>query len=569
MSKLKKYVPFILATIRAISFVPIILSTFNILPVSLLSQILLTTIIMVSDKFDGEISRKNNNEKDKLRFRIFDTAIDKTGIVLCLIGLLFTKKIPIHYAATILGYNSILLGTGTINLLTTKDKKEATVQGLFISRLFTALTGLSFILLNNIEISNLFQNLLTIGMGTLGISSLGTQLVDKIKQKKNYNGDNKSVTQEEKKMNKLNISRGLVASKAYLRKLESSIEPAYFKNQPQQNEQLKDLESYEVKFVENIGNRLNNLENYLIDESTQRKAYQTSMKGDSRRIRPLLLFLGNLCGNGNVGKNTLISSGMSIEMIHKMSLILDDYFDGDLTRRGNPTFHTIYDERTMLETTNLLLKLSNNIFLNGINNLPIDQQKKLLELYKQIIVDMGTGFIEDLDRKEKSISLEDAYRINDLQSTTILRNSLLIGYSLSSGIIKEDDTYLGLQRIGATMGKTFQGFNDIENFLSEEIQSSNKGNLYSDLKANRKNIILGQVPKELFYPPYTAEDVLEYIRINGLIDSTIEELSSGIVIAKKEIDQLSSPVARDTLLYATNKITEKTLKKIKNNRQLK
>lgn len=119
------------------------------------------------------------------------------------------------------------------------------------------------------------------------------------------------------------------------------------------------------------------------------------------------------------------------------------------------------------------------------------------------------------------------------------------------------------------MGKTFQGFNDIENFLSEEIQSSNKGNLYSDLKANRKNIILGQVPKELFYPPYTAEDVLEYIRINGLIDSTIEELSSGIVIAKKEIDQLSSPVARDTLLYATNKITEKTLKKIKNNRQLR
>ena len=243
MDNFKKYIPYILATIRAISFVPIILSTFNVLPVSLVSQLFLTAVIMVSDKFDGEISRKNNNEKDKLRFRIFDTTIDKTGIGLCLIGLLSTGKIPIHYAATILGYNSILLGAGAINLLTTKDKKESTVQGLFISRLFIALTGLSFILLNNIEISNIFENILTIGMGSLGVTSLGTQLIDKIKQKNDYNNCKKSIVQEEKKMNKLNVARGLVASKAYLRKIESSIEPAYF-IQTQQNEQLKDLERY-------------------------------------------------------------------------------------------------------------------------------------------------------------------------------------------------------------------------------------------------------------------------------------------------------------------------------------
>jgi len=369
-------------------------------------------------------------------------------------------------------------------------------------------------------------------------------------------------------MNKLNIAYGLIASKLYLRKLELSIEPAYSKIKTKANEQLKDLENYEIEFVSNIGNRLNNLKDYVISDSSQREAYQTAMKGDSRRVRPLLIFLGNLCGNGLVDKNTLVSSGLSIEMIHKMSLILDDYFDGDLTRRGNPTFHTIYDERTMLDTTDLLLKLSNNIFFNGVNNLPIDQQKKLLELYKEIITDMGTGFIEDLDRKEKSISLEDAYRINDLQSTTILRNSLLIGYTLSSKMTKEDDTYLGLQSIGATIGKTFQGFNDVENFLSEESQCNNKGNLYSDLNANRKNIVLSQIPKNLFYPPYNNEDILEYIRINKLIDSTVEELTSGIVTAKKEIAQLSSPIARDTLLYTTNKITEKTLQKIKSNRQL-
>lgn len=191
MKKLIKFVPYTLATIRAFSFVPLILSTFNILNVSLLSQIVLSTIIVTSDKYDGEISRKNNDEKNKLIFRIVDTTVDKTGILLCLIGMLITGKVSILYTSILLGYNSILLGAGAINLLTTKDKKESTVQGLSISRLFTALTGLSFLLFNNIEVSNIFQYLITAVMGTLGVSSLATHLIDK----KNQNINNKPTIQ--------------------------------------------------------------------------------------------------------------------------------------------------------------------------------------------------------------------------------------------------------------------------------------------------------------------------------------------------------------------------------------
>lgn len=179
---------------------------------------------------------------------------------------------------------------------------------------------------------------------------------------------------------------------------------------------------------------------------------------------------------------------------------------------------------------------------------------------------MGTGFIEDLDRNESFISLQDAYRINDLQSTTILRNSLLIGYSLSNRNTEVDETYKILQNIGNKLGKIGQGFNDIENFLSEDSQKNNKNNLYSDLKANRKNIILGQVPKELFYPPYTNEDIIEFINKQRLIDTTVEELCKEITLIKQNILQLSKPVARDTLLFATNKIAERSLKKVINNR---
>jgi len=367
-------------------------------------------------------------------------------------------------------------------------------------------------------------------------------------------------------MNKLNVARGMLASKKYIRGLEENIAPIYENTEVKSNDELCDLQEFQDEFVADISNRIGIQKIQKTDEITKKEAYQTLMNSDSRRIRPLLMFLGNLCGSKKTDRKILINCGLSIEMIHKMSLILDDYFDGDLTRRGNPAFHTIYNRQVIIDATNLLLNLSNSTFLNGISDLPINQQENLLELYKKIIFDMGKGFIEDLDRTDKSLDLENAYRINDLQSTTVLQNSLLIGYLLSSRISKKDDTYSGLESIGATIGRTFQGLNDIENFLSEETQVNNKGNLYSDLREHRKNIILSQVPKELFYPPFTNADVIEYIKSNNLIDTTTEELMSGIIIAKKEIVQLSNPIARDTLLFATDKVTEKTLKKIMNNR---
>lgn len=362
---------------------------------------------------------------------------------------------------------------------------------------------------------------------------------------------------------RLNVGRGLLAIQLYLKKLEKSIDATYHTKE-MKHELLDELEMFQMDFCSNIANRLNVLETEKVDNIIQQEAYFTSLKSNSRRIRPLLLFLGSLCGKENINKKILVDCGLAIEMIHKMSLILDDYFDGDLTRRGYPTFHTIYDKPVILNTMQLLLRVSNTIFLSTINSFSLNKQKKLIELYQQIIMDMGTGFIEDLDRKERFLLLEDAYRINDLQSTTILRNSLLIGYSLSNyDNLKQDETYFRLEQIGSTLGKTFQGFNDMENFLSEETQINNKSNIYSDLKSNRKNIVLGQVPRELFYSPYTDEDIIEYIKTNELIELTLEDLSLGIDGTKKLIVQLPNPIVRDNLLFTIDKVTEKTLKKFR------
>ena len=201
----KKDIPWILLSIRAITFIPLILSMFNILHLSILTQIISTTIIIGSDIFDGKISRKYNNDKDKLRFRISDTIVDKTGIFMCLIGLFTTNKIQLSYFITILSYNLVLLTGGALNLIKTQNKEEKTVQGLFISRLFTFLTGVSIILLNNVSLSNVLSNILTLSMTGLGISSLSLQLKDKINQKEPEVKKDKVFKELEEKRNIRNI----------------------------------------------------------------------------------------------------------------------------------------------------------------------------------------------------------------------------------------------------------------------------------------------------------------------------------------------------------------------------
>lgn len=154
-------------------------------------------------------------------------------------------------------------------------------------------------------------------------------------------------------MNKINIAKGLIASKLYLNKLEASINNAYDTILIPQNEEMKDLENFEEEFISNITKRFNNLKIHTIDEPTKKEAYHITMQRNSSR--PLLVFLGNMCGSGYTDKETLVSSGIAIEIIHKMSLIIDDYFDNDLTKKGEPTFYTIYDEYVILDTISFLL----------------------------------------------------------------------------------------------------------------------------------------------------------------------------------------------------------------------
>lgn len=365
-------------------------------------------------------------------------------------------------------------------------------------------------------------------------------------------------------MNIINCGYGLLSCLKYLKKVEKYIDKVYY-TEIKSYKEFQDLEKFQNEFLINIESRMKHAKNYTINLAIQREAYMKAMKGkNSARLRPLFFFIGNLCGK-DMKNEFLVEGGLSLELIHKMSLIVDDYFDKDLIRRGSPTFHTIYDTEILIHISRLLMKISNNIFMESITFLNQEKQNKLIMLYKQIIMDMGKGFIEDLDRKERYIDIDETCRINDLQTTTMLKNSLLMGYAFSCEVL-EDQNFYYLEQIGNFIGRIGQGLNDIENFLSEDNQLKSKGKLYSDLNENRKNLILSKVPKVLFYPPYTNDDVIEYIISSELVTSTMQELEEEIMLCENSCKDLSNSIGKDTLLFCSHQIVGNELKRIKHSK---
>lgn len=179
----------LLAVLRLAIFGMLSASCFNLLPLSLFLQVFLSSGVIISDILDGKISRKNNNEENKVRFRKIDTFVDKIGILSCAIGLCVTGKLPISIITSILTYNTIIIAGGLVKVKLDKNLNEKKISGNIFSRSANLLTAITFLLANNnLLITSLVQNLIFMTLiSSYGIS-LGNhyKLIKKNKEIKNY-----------------------------------------------------------------------------------------------------------------------------------------------------------------------------------------------------------------------------------------------------------------------------------------------------------------------------------------------------------------------------------------------
>lgn len=216
---------------------------------------------------------------------------------------------------------------------------------------------------------------------------------------------------------------------------------------------------------------------------------------NGNRLRPMLVYWGYLLNRDNETLfnineqdiSFIIKPCIMIEAIHKMSLLLDDWIDGDVARHGATAFHVIYGADTaVLFALNVLIKG----FLE-LNSSTIKEYEKTLPLALKISYDMTIGALDEVSSGGSDFDIDKVKQIISLETSSIIRNGIVIGYIAGKGTDTEIINLL--DDIGYCCGYIFQALNDMEPFGNAKELVKHKGALTTDFIKNRKNIVVAYV----------------------------------------------------------------------------
>lgn len=202
------------------------------------------------------------------------------------------------------------------------------------------------------------------------------------------------------------------------------------------------------------------------------------------RLRPILMAWGYYANCSSENNLYIADYAISIELLHKSSILLDDLIDADVARHEKDTFHIQYSESdALLYAIYMLNRSITLIYQKDLANNCLHTPTLL-----KIIDNMVRGGIKEIGANNRIFSLHDVKEIIDLETISLIENSFMLGYQLSSN----DPSYIpeDIKKIGKLCGYCFQVLNDIEPFSDPSINQIYKGNLNNDFEKQRKNIVI-------------------------------------------------------------------------------
>ena len=236
---------------------------------------------------------------------------------------------------------------------------------------------------------------------------------------------------------------------------------------------------------------------YLLEEIG---CYQDQLTSGSR-LRAQNCMWGFLSTLNSVEIIDIVSSSffsISIEMIHKASIILDDWIDNDSIRHGKSAFHMEYPAQKGVILALYMMELSMFRLKRYYNekNITLPQNYYIcIDVLLDTIYSMSKGAWEEINLTGNDFfSKEKIEKIIKLETSEILGNSLLLGYYANTQIGKiNTEIQRKFKNIGEQCGFFFQVLNDLEAFVNPEKLIKNKGNLNLDILKNRKNYVIAVI----------------------------------------------------------------------------
>jgi len=219
---------------------------------------------------------------------------------------------------------------------------------------------------------------------------------------------------------------------------------------------------------------------------------------------------------------------VSVEAIHKASVMIDDVIDGDTKRRGIDCFHVQFSkDETIFFAVCLLAGAIKNVNLS-MQNIITNQSilTSAISTLCDVISDMCMGAINEINTSTKDrYNLGRIQEIINSETVSLLTNSFLLGYWATNQY--DDALNKVFSQIGSRSAYIFQVMNDLEPFCNPEYIMKHKGNLNADCLRSRKNIVIPYL--------YSIVSHKEKIEIDRLLNSEKNYVQLKILFDKHHI----------------------------------
>lgn len=179
-----------------------------------------------------------------------------------------------------------------------------------------------------------------------------------------------------------------------------------------------------------------------------------TLSGGGKRLRPML----TLASCEAFGANALkaLSQALAVEMFHNFTLLHDDVMDRADMRRGRPTVHVKWDDRTAILSGDAMLTMSNILVRRGCT----DRQRELAPaLLDRTAMEIYEGQQLDMDFEQRL-----DVTVDDYITMIRLKTSVLLGCACRLGAIMADAPEKACEAMyayGEKLGLAFQLQDDL------------------------------------------------------------------------------------------------------------
>ena len=259
---------------------------------------------------------------------------------------------------------------------------------------------------------------------------------------------------------------------------------------------------------------------------------------DGKRVRPMLVFLvAKACGNIT---EATYHGAVTVELLHTATLIHDDVVDESKMRRGQPSTHTVFDNKRAVLLGDYLLSSS-------LHESVKTGSLEIVNMMSELGQNLSEGELDQYSiANDIIIDEEEYFRVIDKKTASLLYVCTKIG-AITAGADKETIEKFG--EMGRLIGICFQIRDDIFDYFKADVGKPTGNDIregkitlpliYSlrtapqPLSAEMRNII-----QRREYSPGNIERLLDFAKQNGGIDYALQTIENLSAQAREIVEQL-------------------------------